>query len=128
MPDFKGLPFDSDAKLRKKRYGRTGASGGTDVYKRQALNRSGAPSESDTLVDVPQEATTVLLYGIDVGKYDLAENTVEFGETIGQICGRYGVGPGLVDQTVSYTHLQSHWTKSPGFGAIGYSGQTDHCL
>jgi len=29
MPDFKGLPFDSDAKLRKKRYGRTGASGGT---------------------------------------------------------------------------------------------------
>ena len=63
-----------------------------------ALNRSGAPSESDTLVDVPQEDTTVLLYGIDVGKYDLAENTVEFGETIGQIFGRYGVGPGLVDQ------------------------------
>ena len=63
-----------------------------------ALNRSGAPSESDALVDVPQEDTTVLLYGIDVGKYDLAENTVEFGETIGQIFGRYGVGPGLVDQ------------------------------
>ena len=32
-----------------------------------ALNRSGAPSESDALVDVPQEDTTVLLYGIDVG-------------------------------------------------------------
>ena len=45
-----------------------------------ALNRSGAPSESDALVDVPQEDTTVLLYGIDVGKYDLAENTVEFGD------------------------------------------------
>ena len=40
-----------------------------------ALNRSGAPSESDALVDVPQEDTTVLLYGLDVGKYDLAENT-----------------------------------------------------
>ena len=63
-----------------------------------ALNRSGAPSESDARVDVPQEDTTVLLYGIDVGKYDLAENTVEFGETIGQIFGRYGEGPGLVDQ------------------------------
>ena len=55
---------------------------------------------TDPVVEEPQEPTKELLYGIAIDDYDIAENTVQLGETLGQILGRFGVGAGVVDRIV----------------------------
>ena len=56
--------------------------------------------ETDPVVEEPQEPTKELLYGIAIDDYDIAENTVQIGETLGQILGRFGVSAGVVDRIV----------------------------
>lgn len=45
-----------------------------------------------------QEESRELLYGIDIGSYNLDESTLESGQTLGAILDRYGVSPVTVDQ------------------------------
>ena len=45
-----------------------------------------------------QEEPRELLYGIDIGSYNLDESTLENGQTLGAILDRYGVSPVTVDQ------------------------------
>ncbi len=44
-----------------------------------------------------QEEPRELLYGIDIGSYNLDESTLENGQTLGAILDRYGVSPVTVD-------------------------------
>ena len=44
-----------------------------------------------------QEEPRELLYGIDIGSYNLDEATLESGQTLGEILDRYGISPVTVD-------------------------------